>query len=1027
MKGIKLFFVGCLGLLVFQATIAADSDDTVRAAVRRDTTVTTTARQKSGTTTQSAKQNSRGGGRTTTVSTSPAARERATKNPGRMAANVTPRTTTSRTVSERNQTTGNVVTRAPKTTVPATTARTAARTAITGTRTATTRKATKSGARKSRATTSVGITGAISTNYANCRKTYYDCMDEFCANKDSQLRRCSCSSRAHEFDGAQKQLSRIEEKMLDFNQRLLTVNLDAEDVDAMLNSTEGEDAYYDTNDKTKSRKMLNDISQRLNKTFGEDSTNGMGAISLSLNADSAFDTINSLGGIDTTTKNGVELYRAALPVCREMVLETCSAEELSLAESGYQMQIEQDCNTVSKSYQSQTEQARAKVLESSALLDISRLDAHKKRNSDDVLTCKKKMLDMLTDTTVCGESMSKCLDITGQYIDPTTGQAFLTENLSNLSTLITRPAPGETWVKLSANKTFVDFITDKKNYLKPAMENCQDIADTVWDEFLPDALAQIKLAQDAKLEEIRQACTTLVSECLVETNESITNFDARALSVFGVSADLTANTMCSNVKNACTKLLSTNITTDTNETASSEWGAGISDIATEKTFETILSSCTQVGQNCIIQTCKSVSGNFGLCNDVSTSPNRHSILTRSACWADVKQCVADAGQAAIRNIMVLKGKDSPTDNDFYNIGSNGIYDEYYLPEQSQQQNPPTDDDLYSLCRSDCDANNFDLVKCGTCRLAERIWGNCQGSSSSASQSATNYILVPATGNETLLHWFAKNTGTQNSNQACKNLRCALHMYTPGGEGACIDGSTDNDQLTSQDRRYCPTDGAQSAENSQLYYTPTSAGLYGTDLDNYENIFFFRYNRNQNCCWSLKTRNATSITDPYNTNETYVGYNTCCKGRVGKLAFGQNYDRDTPSICLPEDTGYRWRELGHTPQNNNSEFTAIFCVSNNQRNSYFCENTQPDPTMMPLSQNICSDAYNTAISNTTNPIYPHGTIVRCHGTLVKLTLQNGQYHYDVLNQSASSSSAISGAPKLQFEEQTGLIQYVNAEQ
>ena len=116
-----------------------------------------------------------------------------------------------------------------------------------------------------------------------------------------------------------------------------------------------------------------------------------------------------------------------------MAMEICTSEDLALAESGYQMSIAQDCNTVAKSYESQNEQARAKILESSALLDMSRLDIHQKRNADDILTCKKKMLDMLTDRSVCGEKMSKCLDITGQYIDPTTGEAFLSTKLASHS------------------------------------------------------------------------------------------------------------------------------------------------------------------------------------------------------------------------------------------------------------------------------------------------------------------------------------------------------------------------------------------------------------------------------------------------------------------------------------------------------------------------------------------------------------------------------------------------------------------
>ena len=193
-------------------------------------------------------------------------------------------------------------------------------------------------------------------------------MDEFCANKDANLRRCACSARANEFENVKKNMSKFEDKMLDFNQRLLLVNLDAEDVNAINTATEGEDAFYATTDKTKSKKALNEIAKKLNTTCGDDSTGtSLAPISLSLNIDSAFDTVDSFMGSDTTAKSGTALYNAAIPICRETAMEVCTEDELSLAISGYLMLMEQDCNTVQKAYQAQVDTARTKVFESGAL------------------------------------------------------------------------------------------------------------------------------------------------------------------------------------------------------------------------------------------------------------------------------------------------------------------------------------------------------------------------------------------------------------------------------------------------------------------------------------------------------------------------------------------------------------------------------------------------------------------------------------------------------------------------------------
>ncbi len=615
-------------------------------------------------------------------------------------------------------------------------------------------------------------------------------MDEFCANKDSQLKRCACSVRVNEFDSTKKQLSTVEDKLLDFNQRLLTVNMDKEDAEALFTATEGELAFNQA-DKSESKKMLDEIAKKLNTTFDDSGFDqNLNAISLSLNTDAAFDTVDSLQGASTTTKTGVALYNAALPVCREMAAEVCTDDELAIAESGYQMTIEQDCNTVAKSYTTQNDQAREKIREGSALLDMSRLNIYQKRNSDDILTCKKKMLNMLSDSTVCGENLGKCLDTSGRYIDPSTGEAFLTVDLANLGNLIKRPDENQTWTNTPGNEVFVSYLNSKKKFLEPAMENCQDIADYVWDEFIEDALAQIKLAQESKLEDMRQSCTTLTTQCLSKTADSLEDFDARALSTFGVAADKTVNAMCAEVQTACTALLETT-------GGDQDWVGGMTEIATDKTYDTIMQTCREVGRACIIQACKSISGNFGLCENIQTSVNRKSIINRTSCWDEVKDCVRTASAESIDNIFVQLAADN-----ILNAENQTFYDALYGP------NPQiTNWELYDttdatkfcsaktgeqselncildICEEECgyspdtgsgaNYTKSNSYECKICRLAEKIWGNCESSPSQALTKAESHNRIrmpkdPKT--ETLLSWFAKNTGTDNVADSCRDTSC----------------------------------------------------------------------------------------------------------------------------------------------------------------------------------------------------------------------------------------------------------------
>lgn len=770
MKGIRLLFAVMLIPLAFQA-VADTSDtggDTARAAVRRDnSTATVSLRQKSATQSVSTKKTSRASAQNVTSD----------KNVRSRATNIIPRN--NNVISDSNRTSVNaseqkkISTRTTKPVVQSRTpvvknqnTRTSATTSRSGTRiaqspvsrTQNTRPTTSRSAMISRSAT-VGTHDITTRDFQSCRSVFYDCMDEFCANKDTTLKRCACSSRVNEFDSTKKQLEKIEDKLLDFSQRLLTVNMEREDAEALFTPTEGELAYSD-NDRTKSKKMLDEIAKKLNNSFNDSNFDqNLNAINLSLDTDAAFDSIDSLMGASTTTKTGTALYSAARPVCREMAAEVCSESDLEIVESGYQMSIEQDCNTVSKSYATQMEQAQAKIKESGALLDMSRLDIHQKRNSDDVLTCKSKMLEMLTDSTVCGSDMQKCLDISGQYIDPTTGEAFLSANLSDLSKLIIRPETNKTWTNMPGNEKFVAFLDGKKKFLEPAMENCQDVSDYVWDSFVEDALAQIKLAQDKKLDDIRLSCTTLMTQCLSDAYDSIAEFDSRALSTFGVMADKTANAMCEEVKTACTALIDTIGDTD--------WSSGITEIAADKSFETILSACREVGQQCIIRTCKSAAGNFGLCTNVNTSINRKSIISYRACWDEVYDCVASAGDATINQIMTNLGYEESDKMVLYNkLYGDNIYFSWDDPNKDEGKSS-----VFNHCHDIGDESY-------KCALTEYLWGNCNDYNNDNINN--NIITVDDKSQESLLSWFARNTGEKS----CRDTTCqeGFRFY----DGKCMD-------------------------------------------------------------------------------------------------------------------------------------------------------------------------------------------------------------------------------------------------
>ena len=711
MKRITLFLTVCLGLSVFQTVFAVDTE-TARAANKRGsantfTTNTSSTRTMTSASKQKSDSNRVENSRATTnrnVRNSTTVQNRSAKKTSIVKQRPNTQTTNLKTVTTRSNglSRSNVQTRS-------TTARKNLTPKSAATRSAVNQIKTNRIARAAALDTEK-IEEIKSKDYSKCKDVYFDCMDEFCANKDANLRRCACSTRIHEFDNIKKQLGDVEEQMMGFNRRLLTVGMDKEDAIAINTATEGETAYSQQ-DKSESEKILERITSSLNDSKDSKIANDLSAISLDLDMESAWDSVDSLGGASTTAKSGLALYNAAQPVCIAMAKEVCSADEIDVVQNSYNLSIQNDCNTVAKAYNSQYNQTINKIHESSALLDMARLNAYQQRNSDDVLTCRKKMLDQLSDESVCGKDLYKCLDISGQYIDPSTGDAFLSTNLANLANLLTRPTGKTKWTTLSNNKEFVNFLDSKKAFLETATEQCQDIANDIWSDFLEDALAQIKLAQNAKLEEIRRSCLTLIAECKANAIKELEDFDSRALSTFAIAADTTANGMCEETQQTCIGLMD-----------NTEWTEGIAGLTADISAEKTLENCMTIGKTCIMQKCNGPSGNFALC-DSSDEETRRNILNRNVCWDDVFDCVKQSGHIAtmIENIN-------------YN---DNISNSYF----------------------NCDNTNLSDSEKQICKISHKIWGRCDNDV----EDSTSEII---SNEDTLLNWFASQT-----NEDCHVSRC----------------------------------------------------------------------------------------------------------------------------------------------------------------------------------------------------------------------------------------------------------------
>ena len=361
--------------------------------------------------------------------------------------------------------------------------------------------------------------------YARCKSAYFQCMDQFCQLKNDDYRRCSCSSRIYDLMSVRQNIIDTNNKLTEFTENLDAVGLTAAQATAIHTASDGENAL--TADTSASKALLTAI---MNSIRGGDTTvsgkmSDLNSINLS------FDTVNMFGLTDTAqviaSYNGTELYNAVYPSCRGSVAADCNNASLQRAVTAYLMAIEQDCNTVQTALESKQKDLRAAVRESSAMLDLARIENRSKHNSDNMATCIGNVEAAVLSEEVCGANYHKCLD-NGEFIDVTTGAPITgVVRFYELQDILkfnnNQDAAFQKLAQNPDNEKFLkNFENKTKKFAAPALDKCTEIADTVWSEYLDKALLDIYYAQKAKVQTIKTGCLDLISRCYDDRETAIT-------------------------------------------------------------------------------------------------------------------------------------------------------------------------------------------------------------------------------------------------------------------------------------------------------------------------------------------------------------------------------------------------------------------------------------------------------------------------------------------------------------------------
>ncbi len=472
-----------------------------------------------------------------------------TNTAARNARATTTSSTNNRTISSRAATTQPTASRA---------AATSQKSLVTRSATTQQKSVTARAADTTATTMSETRTGAA---YEQCKTAFFTCMDQFCQLKNDDYRRCSCSDRVLELAEIRDVMQDASEKLTVFNENLDTVGMTAAQASAMKTASEGENAL--TSDKSASKALLQAI---MNSIKGEDTTVGgkyadLNSISL------AFDTTNSFGTLDAgaavAAYNGKNLYSAVYPQCRSAVRADCSDAALQRAINAYLMAIEQDCNAVQTAIETKQKKIKSAVRESSAMLDLARVENRQNHNSSDLTTCINEVEAAILSEEVCGANYHKCLD-NGEFIDISTGKPIAgVERFYELGEMLKFAdgvdAANQKLSKVNANRTFVQTFENKvKKFAQPALDKCTEQADTAWAEYLDKALLAIYYSQQSKVDEIQQGCFDFVSSCYINNETALTaamkELSTDSALVLQPDKITLSNDMCSDYITSCDKM-----------------------------------------------------------------------------------------------------------------------------------------------------------------------------------------------------------------------------------------------------------------------------------------------------------------------------------------------------------------------------------------------------------------------------------------------------------------------------------------
>jgi len=427
----------------------------------------------------------------------------------------------------------------------------------------------------------------------SCQEQYNDCMDQFCSVIDANQKRCACSSNLARYSKAENAVKEANVQLNDVAQNIRYVGLSADEIRAIMNATEAEEALSKNRDKTESRKMLSQIEKMILDPTSSSSSSSDSFGTLDLDFDFSADDgdmfdLSFLGGQDKgfSSLRGSDLYKAAKKRCA-MVLNQCkevgaTADQIT---GNYDVAIDKDCIAYEQGLIKMNDTLLANVRSANRMLQKARLTVLQNYNAYDARGCVNALETCMTDEMVCGADYRKCLDPTKIYMDEN-GSVVLGQNISDIkkfmqnfnNAAINKTSLGDAYQVVvtpdycrvgdgSDGRCVQKYLLDKigtkqkatdEGLCRPVLDKCRAYTydsngnymayNDIVVNYIQRAMTNIKSSQEQIIHDYASTCLEGVSECYNQQVSQINSWAGAA------QADSIRNVMsgaCRNVSLTC--------------------------------------------------------------------------------------------------------------------------------------------------------------------------------------------------------------------------------------------------------------------------------------------------------------------------------------------------------------------------------------------------------------------------------------------------------------------------------------------